>query len=107
MRVPGTDQWRIEMADVIAGQDAAIGWNRLTETDAIYLAGREKNHTDQVPTDVAENPLWNLIFHLESPTRETAPAFSDVCKALCRSSNCSREVPPHPRVLAIASAVAP
>ena len=64
MRVPGTDQWRIEMADVIAGQDAAIGWNRLTETDAIYSAGGEKNHADQVPTDVAENTLWNLIFHL-------------------------------------------
>jgi len=61
MRVPGTDQWRIEMADVIAGQDAAIGWNRLTETDAIYSAGGEKYQADQVPTDVAENTLWNLI----------------------------------------------
>jgi len=64
MGVPGTDQWRIEMADVIAGQDAAIGWNRLTETDAIYSAGGEKYQADQVPTDVAENTLWNLIFHL-------------------------------------------
>lgn len=45
------------MADVIAGQDAAIGWNRLTETDAIYSAGGEKYQADQVPTDVAENTL--------------------------------------------------
>jgi hypothetical protein len=64
MRVPGTDQWRIEMADVIAGQDAALGWNRLTETDAIYSAGGEKYYADQVPTDMAENTLWKLIFHL-------------------------------------------
>ena len=75
MRVPGTDQWRIEMADVIAGQDAALGWNRSAETDAIHTAGGEKNHADQVPTDVAENTLWNLTFHLESPTRETRTNF--------------------------------
>ena len=43
-RIPGTDQWRIEMADVIAGQDAAAGWDQLTETDTMYLAGG-KNST--------------------------------------------------------------
>ena len=52
------------MADVIAGQNAAFGWNRLTETDTIYSAGGEKYHANQLPTDVAENTLWNLIFHL-------------------------------------------
>jgi hypothetical protein len=65
------------MADVIAGQDAAAGWDRLTETDTMYLAGREKEHPDQVPADMAENTLWNLPVHLESPlgTRKDAKEY--------------------------------